>query len=168
VFHRALALLRPSGHHAFFDRAEGFCLLNYAALAQKFFKEECDMSSMVFDPDLHPSNGNFALCHNVTEIHCTGESEGGKVFQGTGGHPETGWADPWYDAKKNNASLALESYGDQDLLHATKRLLTTSYNLCEKEPDVLIVSLGLDTAYGDPTNHGFTNVTPRAGESAAA
>ena len=57
----AFALTRPPGHHAFRDRAGGFCLINHAALAAFRARARGIERVAVVDFDAHHGDGTEAL-----------------------------------------------------------------------------------------------------------
>jgi acetoin utilization deacetylase AcuC-like enzyme len=49
-------------HHAFYDRGEGFCLLNDQAIAAKWFlKEYPEKKVLIVDLDVHQGNGTASI-----------------------------------------------------------------------------------------------------------
>ncbi|MEO8376185.1 MAG: histone deacetylase [Candidatus Sumerlaeota bacterium] len=55
---RAMALVRPPGHHATRDRAMGFCFYNNLAVAVRWFQSvEPDARVAIIDFDVHHGNG---------------------------------------------------------------------------------------------------------------
>src|SRR5690606_5189736 len=66
---QALCLIRPPGHHALFDRAMGFCLLNNAALAAQAALDEFQVDRvLVVDWDVHHGNGTQALFYDSSRV----------------------------------------------------------------------------------------------------
>ena len=58
----AFALCRPPGHHAFRDRAMGFCFFNNAALAARAAQSHFGLERVaIVDWDVHHGNGTQAL-----------------------------------------------------------------------------------------------------------
>jgi acetoin utilization deacetylase AcuC-like enzyme len=56
-------------HHAFTNRAEGFCLLNDQAIASQWLLNETDVNRiLVIDLDVHQGNGTAEIFQNRTEV----------------------------------------------------------------------------------------------------
>jgi acetoin utilization deacetylase AcuC-like enzyme len=56
-------------HHAFSDRAEGFCIFNDIAIAAKYLlKENLAKQILICDLDVHQGNGTAEICKNDQEI----------------------------------------------------------------------------------------------------
>ena len=55
---KGLAVIRPPGHHAEADEANGFCILNNVAMAAKYALETHDLKRvLILDWDVHHGNG---------------------------------------------------------------------------------------------------------------
>ncbi len=55
---KGLAVIRPPGHHAEADEANGFCLFNNVAMAAKYALEMHDVKRiLIVDWDVHHGNG---------------------------------------------------------------------------------------------------------------
>jgi acetoin utilization deacetylase AcuC-like enzyme len=56
-------------HHAFTNRAEGFCLLNDQAIAAQWLLNETDVKKiLIIDLDVHQGNGTAEIFQNRTEV----------------------------------------------------------------------------------------------------
>ena len=56
-------------HHAFFDRGEGFCLLNDQVIAADWLIKQKKVNKiLILDLDVHQGNGTAALCSNRDNI----------------------------------------------------------------------------------------------------
>ena len=56
-------------HHAFYDRGEGFCLLNDQVIAAKWLLDNTQIQRiLIVDLDVHQGNGTAALCANEERI----------------------------------------------------------------------------------------------------
>ena len=56
-------------HHAFFDRGEGFCLLNDQVIAADWLIKEKKVNKiLILDLDVHQGNGTASLCSNRDNI----------------------------------------------------------------------------------------------------
>lgn len=56
-------------HHAYFDRGEGFCLLNDNALAANYLLEHKDIRQiLIVDLDVHQGNGTASLFENENRV----------------------------------------------------------------------------------------------------
>ena len=141
----AFALTRPPGHHAATDVFGGFCYLNNIAVAAQWFVD-AGLRPAILDVDYHHGNGTqtifydrsdvffcsvhadpaFAYPHFLGFADETGEGNG-QGFNLNLPLPEgTDWAR--YDEAMRRAVAAIDSFG----------------------PDVVLVSLGLDTFIDDP------------------
>ena len=57
-------------HHAFYDRGEGFCLLNDQVIAAQWLLDQKLVSQvLIIDLDVHQGNGTAALCADNTQIY---------------------------------------------------------------------------------------------------
>jgi len=56
-------------HHAFYDRSEGFCLLNDQVIAANWLLQNTQIKRiLILDLDVHQGNGTAALCANEERI----------------------------------------------------------------------------------------------------
>ncbi len=66
---RALALIRPPGHHALADEAMGFCLLNNIAIAAAHARAEHRLDRvLIVDWDIHHGNGTQDLFYSDGQV----------------------------------------------------------------------------------------------------
>ena len=63
----AYALCRPPGHHAYIDRANGFCYLNNAAIAAQYLRKQHDRVA-ILDLDVHHGNGTQGIFYHRADI----------------------------------------------------------------------------------------------------
>ncbi|HYF53072.1 MAG TPA: histone deacetylase family protein [Salinarimonas sp.] len=63
----AVALCRPPGHHAYIDRASGFCFLNNSAVAAATLRERFDRVA-VLDFDTHHGDGTQAIFYRRADV----------------------------------------------------------------------------------------------------
>jgi acetoin utilization deacetylase AcuC-like enzyme len=142
-----LALCRPPGHHASRSTIGGSCYFNNAALAADALANNGQKRVALLDLDYHHGNGSQDIFYArkdvfLVSIHADPKQEyphywGGVDERGVGAGlgwnlniplPRgTGWHDGYEEA----------------LATATRRIMLVT-------PDYLVVSLGLDTANGDP------------------
>lgn len=66
---RGMALTRPPGHHAEPGRGMGFCVLNNVAITAAWLRRACGMKRiLVFDFDIHHSNGTQEVFYNTNDV----------------------------------------------------------------------------------------------------
>ncbi|MFN8062324.1 MAG: histone deacetylase family protein [Vicinamibacterales bacterium] len=162
----AFALCRPPGHHASAAAMGGYCYLNNAAIAAQYLLDHGCARVAILDVDYHHGNGTqsifyerrdvlFASLHadpSVEYPYFLGYADEHGVGSGEGythNYPlphGTAWAA--YDAALGDACSTVDAYG----------------------PDVLVVSLGVDTFERDPISRFrlTTDDFPRMGERIAA
>jgi acetoin utilization protein AcuC len=140
----------PSGgyHHAFSNRAAGFCYVNDVVLACMTARK-AGKRVVFLDVDVHHSDGVQAAFYDTPDVMTISFHESGKtLFPGTGFENETGrGAGLGYSV---NVPLPVGTY-DEIYLHAFREVaipLSTAY-----KPDVIVVELGLDALAGDPLAH---------------
>lgn len=141
-----LALCRPPGHHAPRDQFGGFCYLNNVCLAAYHALSLGAERAAVVDIDYHHGNGSQSIL----------ESEPNIFFASL--HADTRFAYPYVLGKADETGLGLaegtmQNYpmpsGTEDVLwrDALGRALARVQHF---GPDVLLISLGVDTFVGDP------------------
>ena len=141
----AFALCRPPGHHAYADRASGFCFLNNAAIAAEVLRERYGKVA-ILDFDTHHGDGTQTIFYArgdvfVGSVH-TDPSAYYPHFLGYG--DETGHG----EGEGCNLNLPLAyGAGDPDYLAAVEML-------CERAArfgaEALVVSAGWDAHHADP------------------
>lgn len=63
----AYALCRPPGHHAYAERAGGFCYLNNAAIAAQYLRRS-HRRVAILDIDVHHGNGTQAIFYDRADV----------------------------------------------------------------------------------------------------
>ena len=63
----AFALCRPPGHHAYVDRASGFCFLNNAAIAAERLRQKYHRVA-ILDFDTHHGDGTQAIFYSRNDV----------------------------------------------------------------------------------------------------
>ncbi len=93
---RALAIVRPPGHHACAQKAMGFCFFNSVVVAAKHaLKSQRAKKVAILDWDIHHGNGSQDLTYDdpnilYISIHRYGKTCGEEFFPGTGRPTEVG------------------------------------------------------------------------------
>lgn len=154
----AYALCRPPGHHAYAERASGFCYLNNAGLAAQALRAVHERVA-ILDIDVHHGNGTQALFYNRPDVFTVSIHA----------DPEAFYPFYWGSAAERgeglgkgfnlNIPVAVQS-GDDIWMAA---LETALERILEYDPGALVISLGLDAHEADPlkggavTQGGFAN-----------
>lgn len=160
------SLCRPPGHHASGDLAGGYCYLNNAAIAAAYHRQAGAARVAILDIDYHHGNGTQRIFYDRSDVlfvslHCRPEDEYPFLM---GYAAETGeGAGRGFNVNLPMArGTAYDVYGDA-LANALARIR-------QYGPDVLVVSLGVDTYKDDPVG-GFRLDTadyPRIGAAIAS
>lgn len=142
----AFALCRPPGHHATADAYGGYCFINNAAVSAQWLLDNGSATVAILDVDFHHGNGTQSIFYDradvlVQSIH----GEPAHCFPHFSGYKdETGKAQG--EGFNINYPLAPQtSYKTWQL--ALDRALE---KISSYAPDVLVVSLGVDTYEDDP------------------
>ena len=159
------ALCRPPGHHAYADRAGGFCFLNNAAIAaERLVRRSGGGRVAVLDIDVHHGNGTQGIFWDrgdVLTVSIHGDPAGAfyPFFCGHAGERGGGAG----DGANLNLPLA-EGTGDDGYMAALDGALAAVRAF---RPAALVVALGLDAFHGDPlrflrvTTPGFAGIGRR-------
>ncbi|MFT3988246.1 histone deacetylase family protein [Aestuariivirga sp.] len=142
----AFALCRPPGHHAHDDLFGGYCFLNNAAIAAEGFRASGARKVAILDVDVHHGNGTQDIFYQRNDV----------LFISLHGAPEytypyfLGYADEKGEGPGEgfNINYPIPPGGAYDVWGAALEDACTK--IAAYKPDVLIVSLGVDTFKLDP------------------
>ena len=157
----SIALIRPPGHHAEHDHAEGFCFFNNVCIAarviQAEFPETC-RKILILDWDVHHGNGvqrDFYADPNVLYISIHVHKNGKFYPQGNyGDHLHCG--EDRGLGRNVNIPWSKEHMGDAEYIYAFQQVVMPI--AVEFDPDLVFISAGFDAADGDPL--GGCHVSP--------
>lgn len=139
------ALCRPPGHHASSEQLAGFCFLNNVAIAAEHLIKHHNKRVAILDIDYHHGNGTQAIFYErenplFISLH---DSEDYPYYWGKVGEDGKG------EGKGFNVNVPLPSgTGDKVYLDELERVIRDT--IVPYNPDVLVVSLGVDTFELDP------------------
>ena len=163
--HRALAVVRPPGHHAECQRAMGFCFYNNTAVAARTALQLPGVNRvLLLDWDVHHGNGiQDILYDDPTVMYISLHRYGNGFYPGTGGMEEVGKdAGTGYTV---NVPWGDKGLGDADYLAAFDLVIDPITRAFA--PDLVIVAAGFDAAEGDPlggmkvSDQGYALMTHR-------
>ncbi|TMH06685.1 MAG: histone deacetylase family protein [Betaproteobacteria bacterium] len=145
----AYVLTRPPGHHAGADFFGGYCFVNNAAVAAQACIDQGARRVAILDVDYHHGNGTQAIFYARADV----------FFASLHGDPLTeypfflGHADEEGEGEGRgfNANFPLAAGSSNDAWFAA--LDAALARLRDYGPEMLIVSLGVDTYGGDPISH---------------
>lgn len=135
-------------HHAFPERAAGFCYLNDIVLA-------CDRLAragkrvLCLDVDAHHGDGTQAAFYHRNDILTISLHESGKTLFPWGGFEDEIGAGPG-TGHNINVSLPAGTY-DEAFVLALNRVVIPI--LRAYDPDMIVLELGMDALAGDPLTH---------------
>jgi acetoin utilization deacetylase AcuC-like enzyme len=148
----AFVLGRPPGHHAEYNHAMGFCLINNVAVGAQYALDACGVNRVaVVDFDVHHGNGTQHTFYDRSDVLFI-SSHRHPFYPGTGNAGDRGARDgagftlnlPLTAGAGDTEIIALY---ESDILPALDRY----------RPEMLLVSAGFDACYRDPL--GGMNVT---------
>ncbi len=123
-------------HHAFPDRAMGFCPVNDIALAVKLLEREGKKVAII-DVDAHHGNGLQHLFYDKPVLKVNVFAYDGKFFPGTGHYTERGEK----EGKGLNFNVTLPLGSGDDAFQEALRVLDVVQDF---RPDYLVVLAGVD------------------------
>lgn len=135
-------------HHAFAQRASGFCYLNDPVLAIKYLVGQGRRVAYV-DIDAHHGDGVQSAFFDTDRVLTISIHESGRyLFPGTGDVQETGTG----IGRGYSVNLPLpQSAGDKLFVEGFKNLVPRFIDAFK--PDILVTQLGVDTMMSDPITH---------------
>lgn len=155
---KALALVRPPGHHACQTREMGFCFIDSVVVAAKYaLKNHLAKRIVILDWDIHDGNATAeATIHdeNIFRIDLHRYNPRHPFYPFTGPPKDVGTG----KANGLNLNLAWSQGGMGNAEYAATFYELILPLLAEYKPDLLIISCGLDAALGDLL--GDCNLTP--------
>lgn len=148
----AYALCRPPGHHAYGERAGGFCYLNNAAIAAQYLRAAYGRVA-ILDIDVHHGNGTQSIFYERADVLTVSiHGDPAQYYPFFYGYPDQTGAG---NGSGFNLNLPVPvRSGDPVWEDALEKALL---RLRSYDPGALVVSLGLDAHEADPLGGG--NVT---------
>jgi len=149
------SLCRPPGHHASGDLAGGYCYLNNAAIAAQNFLDRGASRVAILDIDYHHGNGTQRIFYDRDDV----------LFVSLHGRPEEeypfllGFSDETGHGAGEGFNLNLPMPPGTRIDTYMTAMETAAARIAAFAPDVLVLSLGVDTFDGDPVG-GFCLQTP--------
>ncbi len=150
----AYALCRPPGHHAYTERAGGFCYLNNSAIAAQYLTETFGKIA-ILDIDVHHGNGTQEIFYTRGDVLTVSIHADPKKFY------------PFYYGYESergrgagagcNLNLPVPVKSDDDIWAGAVEYAME--RITDFEPGALVVALGLDAHESDPL-HGGAVTTP--------
>jgi acetoin utilization deacetylase AcuC-like enzyme len=141
----AFALTRPPGHHAAADLFGGYCYLNNIAIAAQWLADQ-GLRPAILDVDYHHGNGTQAIFYRHSDI----------LFVSLHADPSfayphfLGFADERGEGAGEGVNLNLPLPKKTEWRAYAEALGAALARIRDFAPDVLLVSLGLDTFEADP------------------
>lgn len=156
---RALALVRPPGHHAEAGKAMGFCLYNNIAVGAAYARSRGRSRVAIVDYDVHHGNGTQAMFYEDPTVLFV-SSHQYPFWPGSGAVSETGRGVG--EGFTLNVPLTM---GDRDDVVERKYAEQVLPRLRQFKPELLMISAGFDAHEQDPlgqlrmTTAGFARLT---------
>jgi len=149
----------PAGglHHAYPDRASGFCIFNDPAIAVQYLKVRHGLKGLMYlDIDVHHGDGvMYGFYDDPSLLDVDFHEDGSFIFPGTGFVYETGEGEG--TGLKINVPLP-PGTGDEDYLVAFRRIVPAVIR--SYRPQAILMQCGLDGHAGDGLGH--LNLTTKA------
>lgn len=142
----AFALCRPPGHHAAADYMGGYCFLNNVAVAAQYFLDSGAGRVAILDIDYHHGNGTQSIFYARDDV----------LIVNLHGDPSVEY--PYFLGYADETGVgAGEGFNiNYPMPHGTNfstwfsNLELACARLEQYAPDMILVSLGVDTFKGDP------------------
>jgi acetoin utilization deacetylase AcuC-like enzyme len=159
----AFALIRPPGHHCSKDTPSGFCIANNAVVAAQSVRHHALNQSLAHKPriaivdlDVHHGEGTQALVEDDPDIlYISTHRYDNAAFYPFGDAGSASHVGPHhtvvnipFDTAASNPIHCHEVMSDMALVRAWERIMQPQLEAFA--PELIIVSLGFDAAYGDP------------------
>ena len=148
---RPLHVFHPSGglHHAWAERASGFCVYNDAAVAIAQVLQSSEAKVLYIDFDAHHGDGVQRAFYDDPRVMTISIHETGRyLFPGTGDVLELGKG----AGRGYSVNLPLEPFTEDDSYSECINLLLSPL-IASFAPDVIVSEHGCDTHKWDPLTH---------------
>ena len=156
----AFVAARPPGHHAFPDRAKGFCLINHVAVAAHYVRQRYNLERvLIVDWDVHHGDGTQEIFYEDPNVLYFSTHQY-PFYPGTGQILETGAGEGLHSTI--NVPLP-PGAGDEELKRAFEEQLLPNANAFA--PHFVLISAGFDAHRDDPlanlavTKDGYEDIT---------
>lgn len=142
----AFALCRPPGHHATNDAYGGYCFLNNVAISAQWLLDNGASRVSILDVDFHHGNGTQSIFYDRDDVQ----------FLSLHGQPEqcfphfSGYADERGEGAGLGYNFNYPLAPSTDYKTWQQALDQALEEIVNYSPDVLLVSLGVDTYENDP------------------
>ena len=141
---RAMALVRPPGHHATRNRAMGFCLFNNVAVAARYLQRECGVGRVaIIDFDVHHGNGTQDIFYDDGNVFFVSLHEY-PLWPMSGAAAERGIGAG--EGTTLNVPIRAGTQGPEFL----EKLDAALAHVATFRPEFLLVSAGFDAHRDDP------------------
>ncbi len=141
----AYALCRPSGHHAHYDRAGGFCYLNNSAIAAQRLRETFS-SVVVLDLDAHHGDGTQNIFYQRSDVMTVSlHADPGEYFPFY-----TGYAHERGHGSGNGYNINVPLPHGTTTTGFVSALDDVLVTLRDFRPQAIVVALGFDGYRDDP------------------
>jgi acetoin utilization deacetylase AcuC-like enzyme len=139
------ALTRPPGHHASRDVFGGYCYLNSIAIAAQWLRDR-GLKPAILDVDYHHGNGTQSIFYARSDVFfCSLHADPAFAYPHF-----LGFADEKGDGAGEGTTVNLPLPEGTDWAAYAAALSHAKDMLAAFGPDLLLVSLGLDTFEDDP------------------
>ena len=144
----AFSLCRPPGHHAYADRASGFCYFNNAAIAAEVLRGSFQKIAIV-DFDTHHGDGTQAIFYTREDVFYGSVQTDPSAY-----YPHfSGYADEIGTGEGQGATLNLPLAAgaeDEAFVDANQRL---ALEVQAQRAEALVISAGWDAHHDDPLSN---------------
>ncbi|MGD9573456.1 MAG: acetoin utilization protein AcuC [Thermoleophilia bacterium] len=136
-------------HHAFANRAAGFCIYNDTAVAIQALLDAGAERVAYIDIDVHHGDGTqWIFFEDPRVLTCSVHETGRYLFPGTGGMAERGVG----AAEGTSINVPLPPYaGDRPYVRAIEEVIGPA--VVDFAPDVIVTQDGADPHHSDPLAH---------------
>lgn len=142
----AFGLCRPPGHHAAADQFGGYCFLNNAAIAAQRALDQGACKIALLDVDFHHGNGTQHIFYERDDVlFLSLHGDPMDAFPYFLGHADETGSGPGEGFTANYPMAPGTGYDEWKTM-----LLQACHRIADYAPDMLVVSLGVDTFERDP------------------